>query len=65
MRPDDIFEKGDVVYHIYGGRGEVLSIKEDTKTGKWYVIVRVLSSVFDDTRRTPIEYLKLDRRKRD
>ena len=52
------FKKGDRVWHIRGGTGEIKAIKKDT------AVVKVLNTVFHDIRHIPIAGLQLDRRKK-
>ncbi len=50
---DSKFKKGDIVYHVRGGRGEVLDTQNDCSTNPptKLVTVRVMDTCFDDIRK--------------
>jgi len=64
MEVPQIFKKGDIVYHINGGRGEVRDLQNDWSTNPPTVVatVRVMGMMFHDIRRIPVEDLRIDRR---
>ena len=60
------FKRGDHVYHIGGGTGEIRTFENDWNVENPPVVVamvRVKDTMFYDIRRCSIEDLRLDRRK--